>query len=318
MRLILCDRYLDIAKKVDAPDDTFVFTCCEDFSVGSIQDWNAPTKFHQARSELWWKETNWAEVEIDYRVWLQVLPNQERMTQELAAKTERGEIELQEPYKFEDLAPKADQIELWADASVRSSVWRWYMVATLERMGVDLSRVFVSNISEDGFREHKKRFWTRLVNNAEDRAFPADQLSQAQLENMIQYWEAAVSLPTPINPEFAASFDESTRHVFNILSARHPDPETRLSNIEARLLKGARSEWKKMAYVVANAMGKGWDDNDSVGHSHLQIVLKDMALKQPALVEIKGQGEMRFCDVRLTSLGQMLQNKIQIKKQHGT
>jgi hypothetical protein len=58
-----------------------------------------------------------------------------------------------------------------------------------------------------------------------------------------------------------------------------------------------------MTRIVGDGMVAGWDENDRVGDGVLQAELEKMARIDPPLIEIDGNGAMRFCQVRLTPEG---------------
>ncbi len=65
-----------------------------------------------------------------------------------------------------------------------------------------------------------------------------------------------------------------------------------------------------MARVIGDAMGSGWDEGDHVGDSILKAELENMSRLLPPLIEVNGTGAMRNCEVRLTEIGENMQQII--------
>lgn len=308
MRLILTNQHLGLGDDANAPDDTFVFHCFEDFSVGPINDWKDPQLFERARKELWTK----VEMrdfpdgeEVDYFVWHRIFPRYNIM--ELAA---GDEFEFPEAFEVNNLMVKADVIEIWADMTVNDRVWQWYIMAELHRMGVNLSRIFLCQFEEDLFTDRKPSFWNGMLCNTHDRDVAAVPMSRADWKYMLKYWTAVANLPTPVDSTLLQSADAETRRTFDIMSGGYPNAKTGLTNLQTRLLRAAKPRWLKMVRIIADAMGDGWAESDRVGDRQLQTELAELAHMETPLVAIKGTGTMRYCEVMLTPKGEELQKQL--------
>ena len=301
MRLILCNQHLHMKQVPGLTSDTFGFLCFEDFSVGPLSDWDDPLQFRQART-AYWATTPMLDLpdgrKMDFFVWHQILPHNS-----LSDFAERAEEDWPEIYDFDDLAPRADTIEVWADLSVGDSLWRWYLAAEFSRIGISLERV-AQCIFPDGFHAQRDSgFWRRMICDAPDRGIHATPVPKAEFRRMSKYWQAVVDLPADVEPGLIQGADASTRRVFEFLAGRKPDTTTGLTNLQVRLLWATHPDWAKMARVIGDAMAAGWDADDGVGSFVLQAELEAMALLNPPPVEIEGSGAMRFCQVRLTNHG---------------
>ncbi len=77
MRIILSQSHFQLAKPPQLPDETVVFVCMEDFSVGPLDSWDDPLQFQRNRSGFW-KSTPLFDLpdgsKMDYFVWHQTLP----------------------------------------------------------------------------------------------------------------------------------------------------------------------------------------------------------------------------------------------------
>ncbi len=208
MRLILCNSHIELAELPDLPDETFVFLCFEDFSVGPLAEWKDPEKFQEERAEFW---DNTPSLDLpdgskmDYFVWLQILPRYD-----LVELHQKG-VDLSmvpEPYEFDDLAHQASTIEVWGDFSARECIWRWYLSALLPRIGVDQNRVSFRFFPKGMRNKEGQDYWSDLLLNAESTRIPAVRLSPSEWCKMQRYWEAVVKLPNspdPVDPECACS-----------------------------------------------------------------------------------------------------------------
>ena len=303
MRIILWHRHLDIAQTPKLPDETIVFACYEDFTVGPLHDWNNQSEFRRHRSD-YWQKTSTLDLpdgtKMDYLVWLQALPRHD-----LVELLQRGVSfdDIPETHEFDDLAHKATSIEIWCDRTPSSNLLLWYLCAALEDLKLDPSCVSICIIPNTLREKRTKKFWSNVLLDASDRASPAIPLSAADRRLMSRYWNAATELPKPIDPALVQDAEPHIVDTFAVLMNRHPDSETGLTNLQARLLRSTTEDWRKMARIVGDAMGLGWDENDDVGDGVLQAELKEMARMVPPLVEIDGTGAMRFCHVRLTTDG---------------
>lgn len=303
MRIILTHRHVHIDNPPKLPAETFVFVCYEDFSVGPLRDWNNQSEFRKNRSD-YWRKTFVFDLpdgnKMDYVVWSQALPRHD-----LVELLQRGVSfdDMPETQEFDDLVPKATSIEIWCDRTPSSNLLVWYLSAAFEVMKIDRNSVSLC-IVPNALRERRpKKFWSDMLLDTSDRAVPAIPLSWAQWELMSRYWNAATELPKPIDPALVQDAESHILDTFSILMNRHPNSETGLTNLQLRLLRSTTEGWRKMARVVGDAMGVGWDENDHVGDGVLQAELEEMARMVPPLVEIDGTGAMRFCQVRLTPDG---------------
>lgn len=145
-----------------------------------------------------------------------------------------------------------------------------------------------------------------------ERSIPAVLLDPSDWQLLEDCWNAITLLPQPIDPSLMPRVDEYALHAFEVLTNRHPNRATGLTNLQARLLVAVKPDWSKMARIVGDVMVAGWDENDRVEVGVLQAELEKMARMNPPLIEIDGTGAMRFfCQVRLTPEGatkQQVQN----------
>lgn len=160
-------------------------------------------------------------------------------------------------------------------------------------MAVDPGRVFLGRIDDDVFRD-EGRSAAMFDEGADGQTMPKADWSAA-----LTAWDAVTS--------GALDRISNNAQVLEVLAGRRMDPLTGLNNIRRRLLAAARPEWTKMARVVGEAMAAGYDMRDDVGDAVLKFELEEMARLPTALVEITGEGAMRFCEVRVTSAGADLQ-----------
>lgn len=308
MRLILCQEHLKFEKPPQVPDDTFMFCCFEDFSVGSLKDWDSPAQFKKHRSDFW-NKTSLLDMpdgsKSDYFVWFQASPKYD-----LVDLRQSGVAinDLPVVYEFDDLASEASNIEIWHDQTVRGHVFLWYLIAAFEHRRVEracVSRCFFP----DGMQEKlPMAFWSDMLWNTPARGIPARPIGCAQWQLFSNYWKAATKLPAPVDQALVRNADEHTLNALSVLKQRHPGAETGLTNLQTRLLNSAKSDWLKMARVIADAMLAGWDENDRVGDSILQAELEEMSRFTPPLIEINGSGAMRFCEVRSTRYGESMRS----------
>jgi hypothetical protein len=310
MRLILCNTHIRADDPPTLPDGHFLFACFEDFSVGPLRDWNDPPKFFQNRSDFW-KTTPALDLpdgdKMDHFVWFQALPRHD-LVELVKSGVPIDDIPL--PKDFDDLLPQADRIEIWSDHTVSGCLFVWYLCALFEMTGIDRHRVSISHFSDSLTNERSPRFWSDMLMDTSTRSIPARSISKAVWRLMVQYWEVATRMPSAVDPALKKKADKHTLHAFKILMGRHSNPTNELTNIQERLIRVAPKKWTKMARVVGEAMGCGWDEKDRVGDGVLQFELKNMSRIVPPLFEISGTGAMRYCEVRLTKYGEKKQEQI--------
>ncbi len=239
MRLILCHGHIPVADPPTLSDETFLFVCFEDFSVGPLHDWNDPTKFLENRSDFW-KNTSLLDLpdgdKMDHFIWFQALPRHD-LVELVKSGVPIDDIPL--PKDFDDLLPLADSIEIWSDQSVGGCIFLWYLCALFEMIGVDRKRIHHSQFL-DGLRDKRPPlFWSDMLLDTPKRSIPALPISEAVWRLMIQYWEAATRMPLPVDPVLEQKADKYTLHAFEILTGRHPNPETKLTNLQVRLIRAA-------------------------------------------------------------------------------
>ncbi|MDG1376998.1 MAG: hypothetical protein P8P56_08280 [Yoonia sp.] len=54
---------------------------------------------------------------------------------------DKGEPVWPEFHEFEDVIGTADRVEIWTDGSVNDRIWRWYLAAELDHLGVPQDRI---------------------------------------------------------------------------------------------------------------------------------------------------------------------------------
>lgn len=304
MRLVLYQNLLDIKKPPLLPENTFVFSYFEDFSVGPLGNWNDQTKFSQDRAEFWRKITHLDLPDgskMDYFVWLQALPQHDLM--ELVQNGVTLE-DFPETYELDARAPKSTAIEIWGDLTVRGSVFRWYVIAALAKIGIDRKLVSFCNIPNTWSKEPEPKFWNDMLLDAPTRRIVPVPASTQDWEFIVKCWEALTNLPGPIDQALKQCANNTTLRAFETVAQRYPSPETGLTNLQARLLNAAQTKWHQMVRIVSDAMIAGYAEDDPVGHEVLQAELEGMSRMTPPLVEIDGSGAMRFCKVRLSPHGE--------------
>lgn len=303
MRLILCYRGQNPGRSHKTPDGTFVFQCMEEFSVGPLQDWHDPEQFNIAR-ETYWHKTSMFDLpdgsKMDPFVWMQTLPECD-----LVALVQSGVSinDIPEPHDFDDLIPIADTIEIWTEPSVQGQLFLWHLIALMNRMGIAPAKVLLCEFPKDWAQRQAPQFWPKMLSDAPRRSVPARAITSSTWEQTCAYWNAIINLPQRFDPELLGGADDQTLNIFRILGGRHPNAETGLTNLQTRLLKSTKTDRAKMAYVIANAMAAGMDENDLVGDYTLQAELEEMSRANDPLVAIEGTGSMHHCEVRLTSHG---------------
>lgn len=300
-----------MAKPPQLPDETFVFVCMEDFSVGPLFGWDDPAEFQRNRSDFW-QATPLLDLpdgsKADYFVWHQMLPRCDLVE---ALKSGTPFDDIPEPLQLEQVAAKAKSIEIWSDRSVQGYAFLWYLSIALEGMGVDRNAVSLCVFHEDIFSKRPQKFWRDMLLDRTERSIPAVLPNSSDWQLLVDCWKAITMLPQPIDPSLMPTVDKNALHAFKVLKNRHPNRATGLTNLQARLLVAVKPDWSKMARIVGDVMVAGWDENDRVGDGVLQAELEKMARMGPPLIEIDGTGAMRFCQVRLTPEGatkQQVQN----------
>ena len=302
MRLILHHGHFAI-DPTDIPeldDDTYAFICFEDFTVGPLSDWNDRTRFDDTRAAFWQKTQRLTLPDgdqMDYFIWHQTLPRCD-LVDMIQSGIAAEDIPL--PQDWSECIAQAKSIEIWHDLTVRGQVFLWYTVAALQDFQIDPSCISTCALPEG---TPSPEFWSDMVLDRPSRAVPMVELSAKVKAQALQYWDALTRLPTPVNAALLRDAPDPVRHAFVTLSERQPNAETGLTNIQARVLRCAPRDWQKMARVISNAMIASMDADDPVGDAVLQFELTQMAQMTPPLVEIDGEGAMRFCQVRLTDDG---------------
>ena len=305
MRLILHQRNLDIDRDAtpELSDGTFAFICFEDFSVGPLGDWKDRAKFNESRAEFW-RKTELLTLpdgsQMDYFIWNQTLPRYDLV--EMAQSGVLAE-DIPIPHELHELIPTAKSIEIWQDATVGGQVFLWYTVAALRDFQIGPNHVSVCMLLDRLQKKQPPKFWSDMLLDRPDRAVAAAPLSEREWALALKYWDALTKLPEVVDPKLLQGAERPVRDAFLTLSKRHPSEVSGLTNIQERLLHSTRHDWQKMARTIGDAMVAGFQANDPVGDLVLQAELNEMARMTPPLVEIDGEGAMRFCRVRLTPFG---------------
>ena len=285
------------------PDETFVFVCIEDFSVGPLSDWQDRAKFQESRSDFW-QRTELLTLpdgsKNQYFVWHQSLPRFDLV------EMMKGGIAVEDipmPQNLNELIPTAKTVEIWYDLTVRGHVFLWHTVAALQDYRID-PKLVAACVLSDHPKEEPRKFWSGMLLDKVDRAIPAIRIPEREWRLALRYWDALTKLPRPVEQTLIQGAEEPVRKVLATISRRHPIEALGLSNIQERLLRSTRREWQKMAMTIGNAMVAGYEEHDPVGDFVLQFELSEMARMTPPLVEVDGEGAMQFCRVRLTSHGE--------------
>ena len=238
---------------------------------------------------------------MPYFVWMQILPKFDLV------EVNKNGIEINDetlPLEFDDAAPVATEIEIWRDQSVNGVIFQWYLSALLPLMGVDLSNVSICQFPQANSDKFTEKFWSEMLYDMPNRDFPARALSLSDWQEMLRCWEAIANLPDPIDASLLKTSDKQTLQAFEVMKGRLPDALTGLNNIQARILQATSADWKKMVRSISDAMIAGRNSNDNVPLNTLEATLNEMAKQPQPLIEKKGSGPMRNCEVRLTPLGQ--------------
>ncbi len=303
MRLILYHPYLYPRKPRKLPDDTQVFYCAEEFSVGPLTDWNAPKKFKQIRT-VFWQESIFSDhpdrKNAAYAIWQRAFPKHG------SASLINNDILIEEGGErldFERLIRQTDTFEIWTLPTVQGRVLQWYVIAELDRLDIDPSNVSLCHFPKELQDIQRPGFWSDMLLDTADRRILAHVVSQLDWQQMLAYWAAVAGSPRQIDPQLFETADDATRDTLKALRDRYPNAETGLTNLQTRLLKSTKTNRTKMAYVIANAMAAGMDENDLVGDGTLQAELEEMSRANDPLVAIEGTGSMRNCEVWLTTHG---------------
>lgn len=289
---------------VDGPDQAvaggaLALSLFDDFSVGPLADWRDPVRFRSTRADFWATapHAGWEiGVTPDPPLWFQFHPP-------VRASHLPAEGALDgDPIDDLPLLDHADAIfELWSDATLRGQVMLWYAVAELTRAGVGLDRLRHCALPDLVATPFDGRFWRRMLTDAPDRDFPAVAIPPATRDRMLRCWAAVVARPARVPDDLAQ--DPVTGPVFRHLVGRAPDPATGLTNLQTRLVRATPDDWTRMARVIADAMGAGYEVGDRVGDRILCAELRALTRDQSALVELSGPGQMFNTQVRLTEIG---------------
>ncbi len=303
MRLILTHSLITFRNAPEL-EGTFAFDCMEDFTVGPLRGWPDAAAFGAERA-AYWQDNPMHRLpdgeELDYSVWTQSYPEYDWVNYLFTPKEDHPAL-----HRFEEIAPDAVEFEIWIAPNARSQIGLWYTIAELERIGVKSHQVSLVQFPEGLSLEDRAKLVCDLLHSSENARRPV----HADWARYLALWQAAQSLPAPFSQSLTEEMSKEEHRAVQILSGRCPDPKTGLNNIQARLLRAAlwrrartSNGWAKMAWVIGEAMAAGWDDGDNVGDGVLQNELEALARQSPPLFEIKGEGAMRFCEVRLTAAG---------------
>lgn len=314
MRLILISHHLPFTSDQIPilPENTFLFASMEDFTVGPLEHQHDPARFEAGRSKYWMTTPAFDLPDgskMDYYQWHGLRP--QISFAELAHLSKK---DFPVRHEFADLVPKARVIELWVEPHVSSILWQWYVVAEMNRLGIPQNRITLRHLNNISRYEEPTSTWEDLFLNAPNTPCPATPISPRNQGDMLSWWNTASDISagkTPSTAELTPA-DDAAQQVFTRLLARRPDPKTGLNDIQTRLLKHSKPEWAKMPRVVGEAMAEGYGENDYTGDDVVVSELKNMARRDPPLVEVQinndpeGRGAMRYCTTRLTSEGEIL------------
>jgi hypothetical protein len=217
MRIILSQSQFQLANPPQLPDETFVFVCMEDFSVGPLLGWKEPAEFQRNRSD-YWQATSLLNLpdgsKADYFVWHQTLPRCDLVE---ALKSGMSLDDLPEPLQLEQVAANATSIEIWSDRSVQGYVFLWYLSIALEGMGVDRNTVSLCGFHDDVFSKRPQKFWSDMLLDRTERSIPAVLLNPSDWQLLVDCWNAITILPQRIDPSLMARVDENALHAFEVL-----------------------------------------------------------------------------------------------------
>ena len=298
MRVILQNGRLGAERFEGLPEDVAGFYNLDDYSTGPLADWDDPAAFAASRA-AYLGEIGALDLpdgsRADYRTWMQFLPWYDWQTQDPT-------VEWPYFFEFDDVIGSAPDIEIWVEEELlRGRLFFWSTVAALDQRGIGPERVRVCRFPKFGGDKKAAGVWEALYLDQARRVYPAEDISGLEWARMITLWKAICALPEA--PD-AAALAEAPGD-FALMQGRALDADG-MNNIRWRLLRAAPVDWTKMARVVGDAMGAGWDVGDNVGDSVLQHELECMARLPEPLVEINGSGAMRFCALRLTQAGRAM------------
>ncbi|MFZ5962158.1 hypothetical protein ACOXXX_04335 [Thalassococcus sp. BH17M4-6] len=304
MRLILCPEIFDLPKSHEFPDDAVAFFCFEDFSVGPLGNWRNPSEFKKSRAAFWQNSTIFDLPDgskMPYSAWMQFLPRYD-LVEMIRSGVYTDDVPVSRD--FEEVAAQATTIEIWRDRTASGEVLQWYLSAMLPILGVDLGRVSVCLFTHPISRKQPNAFWSDMLSDAPDRGVPALRPSPSDWQHMSMCWDAITHLPDPIDAFLLETPDDHALHALEMMKGRFPDVVTGLTNIQARLLRAAADDWRKMIRTLSDAMIAGDDAHDAIRLYSLEASLNEMVQMPDPLIEKRGEGPIRNCEVRLTSLGQ--------------
>lgn len=306
MRLFLCASPLKAKPPAALQTQHYGFLSWEDYTIGPVSDWPDATTFRAARARFF--ETEMPVImdsgeAVPYAPWFQIMPDVP--FEQLAS---MPEAEWPDFPDCEDLLSQAQVIEIWAGPSSKEQVWLWQLCAALDQRGIARDKVELVQLARDSWDTPlTDAQWQAMYLGSADRALPPQAIAPDQWAQVIANWNAVCARPTPPDP--ALLQDPITARVFAHLRGRLPDPATGLGNLETRLLRATKAEWRKMAWVIAEAMAEGHDASDAVDARILQHMLQKLARMTPPLIEITSDSDtddplgLRHLRLRLTSDG---------------
>lgn len=272
----------------DANPDTVGLWCFEEFSVGLLSAWPNVDQFTAQRAAFW-STTQQLDLpdgsKLDYLVWYQFFPH--FSLDDLIALADGPEANFPDRPDLPRLAATADRIEIWADNSAWDLLSLWYIVAELDRLGINPAKLHLRDVSDKSAEQP-----------------PVIPLQEADRQAMLRRWQAATRFPAL--PPADLPQDAATRKVFEVLASRQPDPVTGVNVLDLRLLQSSQSGWRKASRVVAEAMHQGWKIGDSVGDGILMSRLFNLSCQAAPLIELQGDGTMLGSKVRLTITAEKL------------
>lgn len=306
MRIILTRGPLGRDDPPELPADTHVFLAWEDFSVGPLDAWGDWDKFCAQRAEYHRQLDKYYGVSQDsflYAQWIRILPRFDLVELHNSGV---DVSDIQPPPDLDEISTQATTVELWCDDTVQGQVIVWGLAAVSEKMGIDRDLISICWISDWRGKKTIKGFWNDMLLDTPERKIKPERPSAKQWEVWAQLWDVVVGKRDLAAVE-VNNLDEMSRHAMDVIAGRNAQDADGLSNVHRRLLRSARADWTKMARTVSEAMFDGWNEKDGVGDICLQFELWKMAGASTPLIEIKGEGAMRFCEVRLTPEGRKQQ-----------
>ncbi|WP_121629950.1 hypothetical protein [Tropicibacter alexandrii] len=287
MRVILAQGGLDCRGAV--VEGVRVFEWIDDLSVGPVSDWRDVEAFRRQRARFQLAcsfdevTQDWDE-EVLLDPWHPTYPVQ--TLDWLTVSTAEAEAffeswEAQEPW--EEVVTKAERVVIAYGDSVQGTLFAAYLLTAVQRSGVGR----LAAIQHDG-----------LPQLDEVLAAPARVLREAEIARFTALWTSWVDGDV----EALAQLDGD---VCTALMRRRAGADG-LTELERDLLRVTQPAWRKMTRIVAEVMAGPRDGpKDYPRDGFLQKLLEDMARRDPALVEIRGDGAaMRRREVRLTEAGQ--------------